>query len=288
MIGHLASVFDVQNSTLRYWIAAEAIGLKALNLPNEEARRAYWRAFEKRKEAFYPWATKRITAVFRAEMNAVVEGMRAGIDVNAVITSRNQNWSDALAAIHKRVGHTFAKLTWSELNPGKSANYETKAEDLWLMFLTEYIEDMVAEHVSQILQTTREAIQASILAGLTAGEGVYELTQRIKALYLDEIIPYRAEVVARTEAHSAASAASLAAARATEQQTGLKLKKQWLATPDNRTRDAHRFADGQEQELTEPYNVGGYSLMYPGDSSLGASADMVVNCRCVSTYFTVK
>jgi len=37
--------------------------------------------------------------------------------------------------------------------------------------------------------------------------------------------------------------------------------------------------------MNEPYLVGGSKMMFPSDTSLGARAKEVVNCRCVSIPF---
>lgn len=66
------------------------------------------------------------------------------------------------------------------------------------------------------------------------------------------------------------------------QKMGIVLKKQWLATHDNRTRDAHGSnkggADGQIVDVDKPFTVGGEKLMFPGDSS--GSGWNIYNCRC--------
>lgn len=59
-------------------------------------------------------------------------------------------------------------------------------------------------------------------------------------------------------------------------------KKEWRTVLDERTRDAHAIADGQIRKIMEPYVVGGELLMFPGDSSLGASIWNTINCRCDS------
>jgi hypothetical protein len=59
-------------------------------------------------------------------------------------------------------------------------------------------------------------------------------------------------------------------------------QKVWIAILDNVTRDAHAIADGQTVAFNEPYTVMGEQLMYPRDTSLGASADNIINCRCDS------
>lgn len=62
------------------------------------------------------------------------------------------------------------------------------------------------------------------------------------------------------------------------QDLGIKLKKEWMATLDSHTRDTHRTLDGQRVPINEPFEAGGYSIMYPGDPY--AVPAMVYNCRC--------
>lgn len=63
------------------------------------------------------------------------------------------------------------------------------------------------------------------------------------------------------------------------------MTKEWLSErSDGRTRAHHLAADGQVRNLDEPFEVAGENLMYPGDSSLGASASNTIQCRCVVIY----
>jgi hypothetical protein len=56
----------------------------------------------------------------------------------------------------------------------------------------------------------------------------------------------------------------------------------WNAVGDDRTREEHADADGQEVALNEAFIVGGEPLMYPGDPS--GSDWNTINCRCWLTY----
>ncbi|MFA5423362.1 MAG: phage minor head protein [Phycisphaerae bacterium] len=62
------------------------------------------------------------------------------------------------------------------------------------------------------------------------------------------------------------------------QSTGIKLKKEWLATLDDRTREEHRVLDGQKVDIDEPFKAMGAEIMYPGDPD--ADGYMVYGCRC--------
>lgn len=59
---------------------------------------------------------------------------------------------------------------------------------------------------------------------------------------------------------------------------GLNIKKEWVASLDDRTRPAHQFADGQIVDIEKPFDVDGEDLMQPGDPA--GSAENVINCRC--------
>ena len=65
-------------------------------------------------------------------------------------------------------------------------------------------------------------------------------------------------------------------------------EKEWLATLDNVTRNGagrgfdHLSADRQIAKTLAFFFVSGEKLLYPGDTSGGASAGNIVNCRCTS------
>lgn len=61
---------------------------------------------------------------------------------------------------------------------------------------------------------------------------------------------------------------------------GVEMTREWLSTHDARTRHAHGAADGQRVAVDEPFIVGGEELMFPGDTSHGASGWNIYNCRC--------
>lgn len=62
------------------------------------------------------------------------------------------------------------------------------------------------------------------------------------------------------------------------QEQGLTWKK-WVAHHDDRTRPAHREADGQTVPTTDTFTVGGYRMRYPKDPS--APLHLTINCRCI-------
>lgn len=61
--------------------------------------------------------------------------------------------------------------------------------------------------------------------------------------------------------------------------------KEWHSILDGREREWHHDADGDIVPIDEPFEVGGELLMYPLDTSLGATADNIANCRCWASYF---
>ena len=127
--------------------------------------------------------------------------------------------------------------------------------------------------IVSIAETTRAQIIAQVERGFAAGLG-QEGVARFIADNVAGIARTRARVIARTETHSAANYGAFGAA----EQTGLTLKKEWIAAEDERTREAHASADGQVVGKDEMFDIGGFGAMYPGDPSL--PADQSINCRC--------
>jgi hypothetical protein len=70
--------------------------------------------------------------------------------------------------------------------------------------------------------------------------------------------------------------------------TDMDKTKTWVAILDDHTREWHAEADGQEVPFDQPFEVDGEELMEPGDDSMGASPENVINCRCSSIYSIEK
>jgi hypothetical protein len=145
-----------------------------------------------------------------------------------------------------------------------------------------WITGNVAKKVVMVTDTTKELIKLRISKGEAEGEGIPEIAARIDELYLEQIIPNRSTVIARTEVISSSNAANRFAA----QQTGLPLMKEWISTRDDRTRDTHEAVNGQTREFDEFYDVGKAKLLFPGDPN--GPANEVIQCRCTEGYSVKK
>ena len=59
--------------------------------------------------------------------------------------------------------------------------------------------------------------------------------------------------------------------------------KTWHTERDKRVRPTHKEAENQTVSIFEPFIVGGWELMFPGDATLGAPDEELSNCRCHMT-----
>ncbi|MGW0034684.1 phage minor head protein [Streptomyces sp. NPDC003314] len=125
-------------------------------------------------------------------------------------------------------------------------------------------------------------IVAELERGIREQESVPDIAARVSAVLTatgSERWPRRAVTVARTETLAAVNAGVFRSAQLEAEQRGDPAPfKQWIATADVRTRDTHREADKQRTLLSEPFVVGGASLLFPGDPR--GPAGEVINCRC--------
>ena len=126
------------------------------------------------------------------------------------------------------------------------------------------------------LKYGKQQITASVTSSILQGKSIPKIANDLQSRMQDMS---RASAIrtARTAITAAQNAGRLDTYRAA-QDMGIKLKKQWMATLDNRTRHAHAMLDGQTVDVDKPFKVDGYELMYPGDSS--APGYLVYNCRC--------
>lgn len=118
--------------------------------------------------------------------------------------------------------------------------------------------------------------RAQMAEGFEAGESMDQMAARLRR---SAGLSSRSSVlVARTSVIESSNYGSIAMARA----SGLQMEKEWIATPDLRTRPTHLAADGQRVPLNEPFTVGGYAADFPADPSLPPSERY--RCRCTQGY----
>lgn len=126
----------------------------------------------------------------------------------------------------------------------------------------------------------KRQITAQVTSGILQGKSIKglanDLQTRIPTMNRDSAI--RAARTAVTGAQNAGRQDSYDAAA----RMGIEMEKVWLATLDLKTRRDHAAADGQAVAEDEPFSVGGYKLMFPGDMASGAPGHLLYNCRCTT------
>lgn len=119
-------------------------------------------------------------------------------------------------------------------------------------------------------------MNSAVLQGILQGESMNDIAKRLLPIVDNNV--NSALRNARTLVTQAENSGRLDSYKALEEE-GAVLKKVWMATPDERTREAHLELDGQEVGIDEPFvDIDGNELMFPADPS--ADPATVYNCRC--------
>ena len=168
------------------------------------------------------------------------------------------------------IGLTSQQMGWvqnarAELaDPAKMANYFTR-ESRDLQF-----DSMVRKALSE----GRALSKADI--------------DKITGVMSERLLKYRGEVIARTEALNALRAGRHETWRQAIERGTLNASDvivEWSATMDKRTRHSHMVLDGQKVTFGKAFKSELGSLMeYPGDTTHGAVAADIIQCRCMAVY----
>ena len=122
----------------------------------------------------------------------------------------------------------------------------------------------------------RQKVENSITQGIIQGKKIEEITgDLVKNLCTTNDSKMR--LFARTAMTGSQNAGRQAQMEDAEDM-GITVKKRWVATLDNRTRDTHQRLDGQEVDVDQPFKIDDYEIDYPGDPN--GEPEMVYNCRC--------
>jgi HK97 family phage portal protein len=261
--------------------------MKAFNLESDEQKTDFWHSMEKRRETYYKTVTMQIQKYFKNEQKAILKAFESdGIKgIEDTVKTQMKEFAKVIEAVNQMVIQDFGQATFDQLK-NEATDLEIKIfKELFNVFAKNvqgWIKNNVAQKVVLVSDTTVKLLKNIVDIGQENGESIPQIAQRIDELYLDQIIPNRSTVIARTEVISSSNAGNHFSA----EQTGLDLQKEWVSTKDDRTRDAHEEVNGQIRDMNKPYDVMGEPLQFPGDPN--GSAKNIIQCRCTEIYKVKK
>lgn len=260
-----------------------------------------WKTIDSKRNQWIRKNIREIKAEFNRERIAIKKALAQSdgqgtvpIAINQVLIERRPIWKEFLESLYQQVGIDFARSTFE--NVQKMADhvqeFKTDQNETFFNLVQGYFEESGGvKLVKRITETTRDQLAVTLIEGLSVGESIFKLSQRVDTLYLDNIIENRSKTIARTET---IRASNFGAQKGAEQLT-IPTKKRWLTTRDDRTRSLdrgdkfdHLVVDGQTVDTEIPFNVQGEKLMFPSDTRLGATAANTINCRCTQIFIPIE
>lgn len=126
--------------------------------------------------------------------------------------------------------------------------------------------------VPKDMRWNTKQLNSAVLQGIVNGESMDKIAARIYP-----IVDNNAAAAIRNARTMVTGAQNQGRQDSYQQMAdmGIVLKKVWMATPDERTRESHLLLDGEEVEYNKEFSNG---LMFPGDP--GGAPEEVYNCRC--------
>lgn len=238
----------------------------------DEAMKKKLEAGEINKYQYQNWRKNQLLygERFKALQDALAERMTKANEVAAAyindttpgVYSLNRNYA---AYTVEKVGGNVGFTLWDE-----STVRRLLKEQPGLMPF--YPEDRAIQRGID-LAFGRKKILEHITSGILRGQSIPDIAKdlRVSLPGMNRASAIRAARTAMTGAQNGGRMDSYKAAA----NMGLKIRKRWVATKDDRTRKSHRDMDGETVDWDEKFSNG---LMYPGDPS-GPERE-TYNCRC--------
>jgi len=164
-------------------------------------------------------------------------------------------------------------------NKGIDTSFKIVNKDTVKRLMTEKSINLLPKRldIPRDMRWNKRKINSAVLQSIVQGESVDKLSQRLLPIMNNNIVASLRN--ARTMVTGAENLGRLDSYERLEED-GVVMKKVWIATPDDRTREWHLDMDGQEVDLDEPFIDGnGNELDYPGDPTCDAP-ETIYNCRC--------
>ena len=186
-----------------------------------------------------------------------------------------------LATLWVEVSKKFYRLAEAEISGKIISDDFTELDVLDDAEFQAYVSRAVAQKVTRVTNSTKNAIAQTIETGLRNGDSIRDIVGKLQSgLAFGR---HRGFLIARTEVIGASNGSThFAYGKHYDRAT---TEKEWLATRDGRVRPSHSAANGQRVGFSETFSVGHAQLMFPADTESGAGhPEEVINCRCTLLY----
>lgn len=302
--------FNKLDATTRAWLRqiykglAPAFVLKPKITVDEVSKALYVKSIESRRLSFEQTWYPRIGALLRKagrETGLAYKGSQDLIHTQQVADREiREPMRKLLDALMLDVEATFIKMVPVSLLPAKGTTMsDLRKQDeigdldeaewalqdpLDLPKMLAYNRVTVASHVARITASTMRWIEELVTDALAEGWSVDRVAKKLQELYGFSF--KRARLIAQTEVVGASNAATYFSID--HNAPTATMTKDWLNAGDHRVRKTHVQAglDQIDVPFSQPFEVGGSQLMFPGDQSLGAAGKETIGCRCTTLYQT--
>jgi len=273
MLGISAAAFEPMQEALRqaYRTGGKTGAEQVGSIPTEDG--AVTMRFDIRNSRAEQWiqreSSRLITEVVEDQKEMVRERMQ-----DAIAQGRNPR-SSALDLVGRIDQRTRKRVGGFIGTTRRQAEWSARARD--------QLENLDSDYFQRELRDKR--FDGRIRRAIEEGEPLDQKTiDRAITQMQARTQRYRGETIARTESINALRAGQHESLEQAMDEGDLNpddVTRTWDATLGSRTRDQHRSMDGQTRPRGEPFTApDGSRLMYPGDTSLGATAANIINCRC--------
>jgi len=203
----------------------------------------------------------------------------ASFAASEAMANQAQDWTDLFVQIYTANFLLFGARVVGQFQKADTDLIDPAVRSRWDAIAIAYVESTAVQRIPGMLGNSNRTIQRVIANGFADGLGIDQIARNIRAQE-SNFSQARATTIARTEVIAAANLGSMAGAAEVDPRS----LKEWISTPGPRTRATHAAIDGQTRPLDKPFDVGGFQVMFPGDTSLGAPASETINERCTLAY----
>ena len=252
-------------------------------------RNKWQTAFEKELDKAEKRQLSKVKRFYKSEYNKGVVSFLAEGQTNFQLLFDNKDLLNIYRDLYSDIGLQFAK--WYSKNYDKYLSKGVNPSEYvgeWTNKFASFGSAVGAQRVTLVSGTAKQTL-IKVTQNLMRDPEFMTLGNtekgRILKSQFNRYSKYQSERLVRTEATNAANFATMESA--TTIFPGAQMKKEWIASFDDRTRSTHSEAGASEPiPYNDAFMVGGSLMMYPGDPSGPASE--VVNCRCSVAPFPVK